>query len=455
MKPVHISRRSFLNQSALVTAGLAAGTLLKPGQAPAAGDAKKKFVVGIMGCGGRCNFLLNDCLGKRKDMEIAYVCDIDAKRMAGTAALVEKLTGRKPKAVADFRRMLDDKDVHAMFSTTPDHWHALSTIVACQAGKDVYVEKPASQNVWEGRKMVEAARKYNRIVQVGAQTRSGRYTHAAAEYIRSGKLGPVYLVRVVNMKEWASIGNKADAPVPDGVDYDSWLGPAPKRPFNINRFHYTWHWHWDYSGGDIINDGVHQIDAARLLLGQDFPTGVTSTGGKFNSPKDDADVPDTQIATWDFDGARMVFELMLRTPYMKKMPWELRDKLDTFPNWPFDGMRVEVYGTRGIMYFERHGGGWQVYDESEKVIAKDHDIHPHYAHLDNFFECVESRKKPNGDVEELHKSTILCQIANISYRLGGRKLSFDPKTETFVNDTEADKMLKRVGREPYIIPDPV
>jgi len=455
MKGKNLSRREFLNRSAGAVAGIAAGTVLAPARAPAAGNSRKKYVVGIMGCGGRCTFLLNDCLAKRADMEIAYVCDIDARRLADVAALVEKLTGRKPKAVSDFRRMLDDKDVHAMFSITPDHWHALSTITACQAGKDVYVEKPCSQNVWEGKKMVEAARKYKRVVQVGAQTRSGRYTRAAAEYIRSGKLGPVYFVRVVNMKQWDSIGHKEDAPVPPGVNYDAWLGPAPQRPFNPNRFHYTWHWHWDYSGGDIINDGVHQIDAARMLIGQDYPTAVTSTGGKFDTPDDDADVPDTQIATWDFHNLRMTFELMLRTPYMKKMPWELRDKLDTFPNWPFDGMRVEVYGTKGILYFERHGGGWQVFDESEKVIAKDHDIHPHYAHLDNFFECIESRKKPNGDVEELHRSTILCQIANISYRLGGRQLRFDGRTEQFVGDPEADKLLKRVGREPYVIPDEV
>ena len=458
MKTGSVSRRKFLGQSACTVAGLAAGTVLMPGKAPAASSEKRKFIVGMMGCGGRCRFLIEDCLAnpaRRKDVEIAYVCDIDAKRLADVATLVEKLTGRKPKAVSDFHRILDDKDVHALFSITPDHWHALSTIRACQAGKDVYVEKPCSHNVWEGAKMVEAARKYKRVVQVGAQTRSGRYTHEAADYIRSGKLGAIYLVRVVNMKQWDSIGHEEDAPVPVGVDYDAWLGPAPKRPFNPNRFHYKWHWFWDYSGGDIINDGVHQIDAARHLLGQDYPTAVTSTGGKFSTPDDDADVPDTQVATWDFNGARMVFELTLRTPYMEKLAWELRDKLDYWPNWPFDGMRVEVYGSRGLMFFERHGGGWQVFEDSKKVAAQGNDRHPHHAHIDNFFECIESRKKPNGDVEELHKSTILCQIANISCRLGGRRLEFDGRTETFVNDAEADRLLKRAGRAPYTIPDPV
>ncbi len=455
MEPTPINRREFLTRSASTAAGLAAGTVLMPGTAPAAADSRKKYRVGIMGCGGRCDFLLSDCLGKRKDVEIACVCDIDAGRLDKTAGLVEKLTGRRPKAVADVRRILDDKDVHALFSVTPDHWHALSTIWACRAGKDVYVEKPCSHNVWEGRKMVEAARKYNRVVQVGAQTRSGRYTHEAAEYVRSGRLGHVHLVRVVNMKQWDSIGRKPDGPVPPGVDYDAWLGPAPTRAFNSNRFHYTWHWHWDYSGGDIINDGVHQLDAARYLLGQDWPTAVTSSGGKFTTKDDDADVPDTQIAAWDFQDARMVFEMSVRSPYMEKLAWELRDRLDYYPNWTFDGMRVELYGTKGLMFFERHGGGWQVFQGSGKIVAQSNDRHPHHAHVDNFFECIESRKKPNGDVEELHKSTVLCQIANISYRLGGRKLTFDGRTETFVNDAEADRLLKRPGREPYAIPDDV
>ena len=455
MKRNPLSRRRFLSRSAAAAAGVVAGTVWRPGKAPARSDMKKKFVIAVMGCGGRARFLLNDCLCTRKDVEVACVCDIDAKRLGEGVTLVEKLTGRKPNAVADYRRMLDDRNVHAVFSITPDHWHALSTIVACQAGKDVYVEKPCSQNVWEGRKMVEAARKYNRVVQVGAQTRSGNYTRQAAEYIRAGRLGKVHLVRVANMKQWDSIGRKPDAPVPTGVDYDAWLGPAPERPFNVNRFHYTWHWHWDYSGGDIINDGVHQIDAARYLLGQDYPTAVVSSGGKFTTKDDDADTPDTQIATWDFADARMVFEMSVRAPYMEKLAWELRDKLDVWPNWQFDGMRIELYGTKGLMFFERHGGGWQIFENSRKIIAQANDRHPHHAHIDDFFACVESRKKPNGDVEELHRSTVLCQIANISYRLGGRQLKFDGTNETFPGDAEATAMLKRVGRPPYHIPDAV
>jgi hypothetical protein len=254
-------------------------------------------------------------------------------------------------------------------------------------------------------------------------------------------------------KRRQSLGRKPDGPVPEGVDYDLWLGPAPVRPFNPNRFHYNWHWFWDYSGGDIINDGVHQIDAARFLIGQDYPRAVSSTGGRF-SFDDDQETPDTQVATWEFDNLTMTFENMLWTPYMKKMPWELRDG-DTYPNWQFDGMSIEVFGEKGVMFFERQGGGWQVFDESEKVIAQSNDHHPHIAHLENFFECLQSRKRPNADIEEGHRSTIVCQIANISYRLDGRRLQWDGKKEQFIGDKEANGYLKRTYRDPYVVPETV
>jgi predicted dehydrogenase len=302
--------------------------------------------------------------------------------------------------------------------------------------------------------MVEAARKYKRVVQLGTQTRSGDYTREAIEYIRSGKLGRVHLAHVVNMKNREPMPRKEDCPPPQGVDYDMWLGPAPKRPFNPNRFHANWNWWWDYSGGDIINDGVHQIDITRALIGKDYPKTVSASGGKFHFD-DDQETPDTLAVTWQFENVTMVCEVLFWTPYMKKMPFPLRERTDYYPNWPFDGMRIEVYGDRGLMYFERHGGGWQVFDESEKVIAQSNDVQPHRKHLENFFACVESRHRPNADIEEGHRSTLLCHLGNISYRLGGRKLTFDGKTETFVNDSEANKYLKRAPREPWVIPEQV
>ncbi|MBP7935020.1 MAG: Gfo/Idh/MocA family oxidoreductase [Phycisphaerae bacterium] len=444
------SRRQFLRGTVAATAGLAAASLVSP--RVRAASSSGKIVMGMMGTGGRGVWLLQQELIKREGIEIAYLCDVDEGRLKSAADLVEKARGRRPKTVSDFRRILDDKDVNVVFNVTPDHWHALGTILACQAGKDVYVEKPASHNPWEGRKMVEAARKYHRVVQHGTQTRSGDYAAAAVEYLRSGKLGDVHLVRVLNMKLWPPIGRKADGPVPAGVDYDAWLGPAPMRAFNANRFHYSWHWFWDYSGGDIINDGIHQIDFARWLIGKDYPKSVWATGSRVYDH--DGEAPDTQVVTWDYGGLTMVFELTLRVPYMKKMPWELRDG-DTYPHWPFDGMRVEVHGTKGLMFAERHGGGWQVYDDSEKVIAQQNGHHPHVAHLDNFFRCVETRERPNADIEEGHRSTLLSQMGNISYRVGGRQLRFDAKTETFMEDAEANALLKRAGRDEWIVPEAV
>jgi predicted dehydrogenase len=373
--------------------------------------------------------------------------------MDKAAAAVEKMTGRAPRRVGDFRRILDDKAVDAVFMATPDHWHALGTILACQAGKDVYLEKPASHTPWEGRKMVEAARKYGRIVQLGAQTRSAPELQRAIEFIRSGKIGEIHFARVLNMLYRPPVPPQPDGPVPPGVDYDLWLGPAPKRPFNPLHFHYTWHWLWEYSGGDIINQGVHQIDAGRALIGKDYPTAVSCTARKL-ARKDAMDVPDTQMVTWEFDDLMMTFDLTLWTPHMLKIPWEIRDT-DAFPNWPFDAMKVEVHGTTGMMLFEIVGGGWQAWDADRKEIASCHGRHPHTPHISNFFDCIETRKRPNCDIEEGHRSTLLCQIANIAHRVGNRRLAFDAGTESFPNDPDANKLLRRAYRDPWIVPERV
>jgi predicted dehydrogenase len=373
--------------------------------------------------------------------------------MAEAAKVAEKAQGVAPKTVMDFRRTLEDADVDALVVATPDHWHAVPTILGCQAGKDVYVEKPVSHNIWEGRKMVQAARRYERIVQVGTQTRSAPYAAQAADYIRSGQLGDVHYVRVLNMKWRDSIGKRADEPVPDGVDYDLWLGPAPQRPFNPNRFHYAWHWYWDYSGGDIINDGVHQLDLARWLIGKSYPKSVVATGGELHFD-DDQETPDTQCVHFDFGDCVMVFEQALWAPYMKKEAWEHRD-LDEFPNWTFDSTQVEVYGSKNLMFIGRHGGGFQVFDADWKPIVETPGKHPHLPHLDDFFECCRTRQTPHAEIEEGHKSTVLCHLGNLSYRVGGRRLSFDPASERLIDDDEANALTKRVGREPWSIPERV
>ena len=443
-----MNRREFLHSSAL---GLATGAAVSLIGTRALG-ANDKIVAGFMGCGGRGRQLMG-YVAERKDAEVAYVADPDANRLPGAASAIEKATGKKPNAIGDFRKILDDKAVNVLFNATPDHWHVLPVILACQAGKDAYVEKPLSHNVWEGRQAVKAARKYNRVVQVGTQNRSAPYCFAAIDYLRSGKLGRVHLVRVLNMKTRGRIDRKPDGEPPKGVDYDAWLGPAPKRPFNPNHFHGGWNWFWDFSGGDIINDGVHQIDLARWLVGKTYPISVSSTGGKY-AYDDDQETPDTQSVHWEFEDLTMTFNLTLWTPYMKKTDFEFRDT-DEYPNWTFNATKIEVFGTKGLMMFGRHADGWQVYGMDWNVAAQANGPQSLTEHTGNFLDCMKTRRRPNADIEEGHLSTFLCQMANISYRMGGRKLVLDVENESFKDDHDANELLKRSGRKPYRVPEDV
>ena len=443
-----INRRRFLKTSV--------GTAIVAGTAPfvwgrSVLGANEKVVVGVMGIRGRGNELAK-WFAERDDVDVAYLADVDTRLFKGRVDAIERISGKRPKLVQDFRRMLDDKDVDAIVIATPDHWHALGTVLACRARKDVYVEKPTSHSIWESRKMVEAARKYDRIVQVGTQNRSAEYCMKAFEYIRSNDFGSVHFVRVLNSKPRSTIGTKPDTEVPQGVDYDMWLGPAKMRPFNGNHFHYSWHWFWEYSGGDIVNDGVHQIDIARWLIGRTYPTSV-SAGGGIHFFEDDQETPDTHVVYWEFDRLTMMFEQTLWTPYMQKTPFKMRDA-DNLPNWPFSGTRIEVYGSKQQMYLGRHGGGWEVFDANGRSVAVQPGRFRNREHIQNFIECVRSRKRPNADIEEVHLSTLLCHYGNIAYRTG-RALHIDPKTEGFVDDPEANSLVKRTYREPYVIPNVV
>ena len=413
--------------------------------------ANEKITLGFMGVKDR-GFWVAQRFAAKPNVNIATLADLDTRLFDSRAKKIEEISGKRPKVEPDFRRMFEDQDIDAVVIATPDHWHALGTILACQAGKDVYVEKPTAHSIWESRKMIEAARKYNRVVQVGAQSRSGPYMQEAIQYIREGNLGDIHFARVHNCKMRTPVKKRPNEPVPEGVNYEMWLGPAKMRPFNENHFHYAWHWFWEYSGGDIINDGIHQVDLLRWCLDRDYPNSVYSTGGKFFF--DDAqETPDTQVVTWEYDGLTAVFEQTLWAPYMKKTPWEDRDK-DILPNWPFNGTRIELYGTKQRMHVSRHGGGWEAFDADGKTVAVGQGRHPHEPHFDNFLECVKTREKPNSDIEELHLSTILCMYGNIAYRTG-RRLFIDKETEGFIDDEEANGYVKRHYREPWVVPEVV
>ncbi len=469
-----LNRREFVTRTGRLALGAAAGASLLGGTGSAKSvSANEKVVVGIVGLRGRGS-VLSQGFAARRDCHVAYLADVDTTifDQKAPAAFVDnfpadfrgtrlegvtKAQGKAPKLAQDFRRLLDDKSVDAVVIATPDHWHSLATIWACQAGKDVYVEKPLSHNPWEGRKAVEAARKYKRIVQLGTQSRSAPCFHAAKKYLTAGKLGKIHLCRVFNMKEQPNSPLAPDGDPPEGFDWDMWNGPAPEHKYNVT-FRHQWHHLWRYSGGDIINDGVHQMDLARWLCGVEYPKSVFSTGGRFNS-KGAAETPDTQIATFDFDHLVMTFEETLYTPYMIKTDMDVRNG-DIFPYWPQNTERIEIYGEQGVMYVGRHGVGWQVFGRQKNrepvIVAQMHGRFPDGVHKDNFVASIRSRKLPNADVLQGHLSTLLCQVANVSYRLGGQKLLVDPKTESFTNSPEGNKLLKRaVYRKPWVVPNQV
>jgi len=446
-----INRRDFLKGSVGAATGL---TVLSAGRSPA---AENKVVMGIMGVGGRGRALLTS-LVKRPDVKIKYICDADTRCYGPAAEIVIEGHDYKPKFVQDFRKILDDPEVDALVIATSDRWHALATIMACQAGKDVYVEKPLSLSIWDGRKMVEAARKYRRIVQVGTQSRSAPYTEKAAEYIRSGKLGDVHLARVFLMQESPPIHVAEPQPVPEGLDYDLWCGPSPMLPYRPG----TWFWRlWDFYVGYIMADMVHQIDLARYLVGREYPDTVCNAGGVYHFD-DGRQQPDTQFATLEFGKLTMLLEASLWSPYMHRIVL-LRDQ-SRFPDWPFSATKLEICGTKGFMCFGRHGGGWQVFEgdsrirESKAVVSEPATLKFGSiidAHFEDFIDCIRARNKPKADVEEAHRSMILCHLANISYRVGNRKLRFDGASETLGDDAEANKYLKANYRKPWIIPEKV
>jgi predicted dehydrogenase len=452
-----IDRRRFLEQANKAGLGLAAAvTILRDPKSVSAAPANDKVVLAAVGAGGRGSNLA-DGFAARSDCEYAYVCDPNLPRAEALAKALAAKQSNPPKVVGDFRKALEDKAVQAIVAATPDHWHALAAVWGCQAGKDVYVEKPATHSCWEGQKMVEAARKYKRVVQIGTQNRSAKYNMSAREYIRSGKLGKIHLCRVFNQKEWGNFPQAPDSDPPKGFDWDMWNGPAPEAHFN-QTFLYGWHHLWRYSGGDIANDASHQIDLARWLMGVDHPKSVYSTGGRYNSTGA-AETPDTQIAVWEYPGLLMTFELTLYTPYMLKISPQIRESLTEYPYWPQCATRIEIYGDKGLMYVGRHGGGWQVFvrPKSEKPVIKDQDNgkFPDPEHKENFIQCIRSRQRPNADVEHGHRSALLIHYANISYRLGGQKLLIDPKTEHICDNAAAMKLFKREYRGPWVIPEEV
>ena len=437
-----LDRRDFLRSSAAIAAGFSAlGAAARADDEAKDKDTKKAgpndtVRLAVLGVRGRGLEHVSG-FGRLKDARITTICDVD-KNVAGEAMRrVERRNGSAPKFVQDLRRVFDDPEIDAVSIATPNHWHALATIWACQAGKDVYVEKPVSHEVVEGRRMVEAARKYKRVVQTGTQCRSHQGMQDAIAFLNSGKLGKVYMAKGLCYKWRPSIGIKADAPVPEGLDYDLWTGPAQMLPFNPNRLHYNWHWFWNTGNGDLGNQGIHQMDIARWGLGKsEFPRAVMACGGRLGY-KDQGETPNTLHVDFEFDDAILQFEVR------------------GLPTNDEAGAKVGVifYGTEGILSITSYTD-WQVYYGQKQ--AKGPGGHGGGDHFANFIQAVKSRdaKSLAADIEQGHLSSAFCHLGNIAYRLG-RKLHLNPSSESFLNDSEANAMLTRSYRKGFEVPDRV
>ena len=432
-----MDRRLFLQTTA---AGLAGTATALAQQVRSPND---RVTVCVMGVRGRGSSLLST-FASLPNVDVKYVCDLDENVLGPRVQQTADKTGRKPLAIADYRVALDDKSVDAIVAGTPDHWHALPTIHACQAGKDVYVEKPDGHNIIEGQTMVAAMKKHGRVVQLGTQARSGILQASAMKYIAAGNLGKVRFAKAWESAQQGSIGNPPDSEPPKGVDYNTWLGPAPKRAFNEKRFHGNWRWFFDYGTGDLGNDGVHRLDIARWALetavaseGKQLasvPKVVSAHGGKYYF--DDAqEWPDTMMVTYDYGGYLLTYEMRVWNRY------PLHEESEG----------AAVHGDGGFVIIGN--GRWRAFDERGTLVKEESNVYQDVTHAQNFIDCMRTRAKPVADLETVgHPSSLLCHLGNVAWRVG-RTVTFHPVAYTFGDDQDANAFLTRMEyRKPWVLP---
>ncbi|MCX7819876.1 MAG: Gfo/Idh/MocA family oxidoreductase [Kiritimatiellae bacterium] len=449
-----ITRRQFLEEAAM-GAGAIAGSvrLVKAQSVPPPSERPN---VALIGCGGRGRFIVRVMVAEC-GAHCGVLCDLSDERLAEAARFLAEANAQPdvPRLEKDFRRVLDDPSIDAVIVATPDRWHAPMTILACQAGKDVYVEKPHSHNIWESGRMVEAAQKYRRIVQVGTQNRSKDYNLRAREFVRSGQLGRIGLVKVYNLKSGGPFRLGEAGTPPPGFDWDKWLGPAPFRPYHQKiPFGGGWHAFWDFCGGDVCDDGIHQIDLALMLLGDPgLPKSVRTLGGRIVHRGDDAEVPDVLVTNWEFDDFVMTFELTGYPKYMEKSTDALRRK-GIVSDWKQNATRIEIYGSELLMIVGRHGGGFVVEKAHSQVVEKVLGEAGDFEHYRNFLECLKRRERPTADIAIAHASNVMAHMANIAHRIGNVALRYDRETGRF-DDERANALIRPPYRRGYEIPDPI
>ena len=433
-----MNRRHFLMSSVAVPSVVRASTIASPN------NSVRVAVVGFNGQGrGHIRSYL-----QTPNVEIAALCDVDEAVLERGCKMIEEAGAKRPAVYTDFRKLIEDPSIDAVSLATPNHHHTLQTIWACQAGKDVYVEKPCSYNMFEAKQIVAAARKYDRIVQHG--TGASASLHEAKKKMEEGIIGDVYMARGLCYKWRDTIGHAQEEPVPAGVHYDLWIGPAPEKPFTRNRFHYNWHWQWDYGNGDIGNQGIHQLHAARWALGVKYPTKVSSIGGHFMFD-DDQETPNTQVTTFEFnEGGKkklIVFEVR---------HWISNDEAEIGAGQDSTNTVGDIwYGSKGYLATGR--GGWRTYLGKEREPGPVSEVERGTSPYANFVEVIRSRKREDllAEIEEGAISTMLVHLANISYRVG-RTLYFDPVSYSCKDDPEANALFNRKKyREPFVVPEMV
>jgi predicted dehydrogenase len=430
--PATLDRRNFFHQATLATSSVAAVAALAPSLAQAADEP---LVMGAIGCGGQGTGLIQS-FASQDDIRLAFVCDPDQARANQAADKVASAGKPRPQVVSDLRRVLSDPSVAAVTVATPDHWHGPATLLALAAGKHVYVEKPCAHNIREGRLMVEAARKHDRVVQVGTQSRSTEHVRRAMELLREGAIGDVVVAKAWNSQLRGNIGHAQPGDPPADFDYDLWVGPAPMVPFQSNRQHYNWHWWYDFGTGDMGNDGVHDIDIARWGLGvEQHPTTVAAAGGKYVFD-DDQQFPDTQYVVFEYPVAdsptrrkQLVYEHRIWSPYVQ----EGYENGNAF------------YGTKGCLILGK-SAGWKLFGPKNELRDSMQATKIGLPHHRNFIDSIRSHQRPHADIEIGHLSAALCHLGNLACRFG-RRLNFDPATEQIVGDPEVAACIRRQYRD--------
>ncbi|MCF8378714.1 MAG: Gfo/Idh/MocA family oxidoreductase [Bacteroidales bacterium] len=442
------SRRTFIKKTAVAGTALFVAPTIIPAKAFGANDRINAAVLGINGR-GKAHI---QGLMAQNNVQVSILCDPDMNLLKKRQSEFKATYGKDVDLEQDLRRVMDNKNIDVVSIASPNHWHALSAIWAMQAGKDVYVEKPGSHNIWEGRKMVEAAQKYDRIVQHGVQLRSSPAINDAIRLLREGYIGRVYMARGLVFRWRADIGDKGFSPVPEGLDYDLWTGPAPMRPFTENLVHYNWHWHWDYGNGDVGNQGIHETDLCMWGLDVGLPAKITSMGGKFLWD-DCKETPEVLSSIYHYPEEKKIIQFEVR-------PWCTNTE---------EGATVGniFYGDKGILVvdgydkFKTYLGqdrtpGISGDDGAPSATGMDRGAGGTDGHFANFIDAVRKHDKTilNAPVETAHLSSALAHLGNIAYRMD-RVLAFNPHSEKFVNDPEADEMLTRNYRKDFVVPGKV